>query len=999
MLDQANRLAAGGHVDRTRPLDFVFNGQELQGYQGDTLASALLANDIHLVGRSFKYHRPRGIVTAGAEEPSGLVQLGEGAKTEPNIRVTQTELFDGLVARSQNCWPSVGVDVGALAGLMSQFVPAGFYYKTFMWPPAFWNGIYERAIRHAAGMGKAPTEPDPDRYEHRHAHCDVLVVGAGPAGLHAALAAGRSGARVILVDQQPVFGGCLLDEPDTYPLIDWRDRVIGELAGQDEVRLLSRTTAFAYYDHNYIALLERVTDHLGGGISPHLPRQRLWRVRANQVVLATGAIERPLTFSGNDRPGIMLASGVRSYLNRFGVRPGQRAVVFTTNDSAYATALDLQAAGAEVFAVDARAGPGGDLALRAKTAGIRRIEGSAIVGAKGRHRVSAVEVARLNQAGDGIDGAIQSIDCDLVAMSGGWNPTIHLHSQSRGRPLYDVQRSIFLPGSSVQDERSAGACAGIFPMEDVLRSGAEAGMGAAKAAGFKADLPSVPELDKDTEAPARTLWQVPSAKPDTKAKRFVDFQNDVTAADIKLALREGYSSVEHVKRYTTTGMGTDQGKTSNVIALGIVSETTGQPIAELGVTTFRPPYTPVTFGAIVGQNSRQLFDPVRKTAMHPWHLANGAVFEDVGQWKRPRFFPKSGEDMAAAVDREVAATRSAIGMLDASTLGKIDLKGRDVAEFLNRIYTNAWSKLAIGRCRYGLMLGEDGMVFDDGVTARLGENHYLMSTTSGGAARVFAWLEEWLQTEWLDLEVFATSVTEQWATVSLSGPRSRELVDELVDDVDLSPEAFPHMSVRDARIGDIPVRLFRISFTGEMGYEIQIPADYGLTLWERCLSLGERYDLQPFGTEAMHVLRAEKGYIITGQDTDGTVTPGDLGMDWIVSKKKADFVGKRSLARADMQRLDRKQLVGLLPGDPQALLEEGAQIVADPHQTIPMTMIGHVTSSYRSPELGRTFALAMLKNGREQIGKTVYVPMFDRTLAVTVADPVFIDQEGARLHA
>ncbi|MEM7045322.1 MAG: sarcosine oxidase subunit alpha [Pseudomonadota bacterium] len=998
MAQQPSRLAAGGRIDRTRPLDFTFNGRKLQGYQGDTLASALLANNVHLIGRSFKYHRPRGIATAGPEEPSGLVQLGEGARTEPNIRATQVELFDGLVAASQNCWPSVAFDIGALNSLASPLFPAGFYYKTFMWPPAFWNSVYERVIRKAAGLGKAPVDADPDRYEHQHAHCDVLIVGSGPAGLAAALAAGRSGARVILADQQPAFGGCLLDETNDHALADWRSSTLCELAAIEDVRLLSRTTAFAYYDHNYLALLERVTDHSPTGTASH-PRQRVWKVRAKQVVLATGAIERPLTFAGNDRPGIMLASAARTYLNRFGVRPGNRAVVFTTNDSAYATALDLNAAGAEVVVVDAREGPGGDLALRAATAGIRRIAGSAVIGTKGKKRVRAVEIGKLNAGGDRTESGFQWIDCDLVAMSGGWNPTIHLHSQSRGRPLYDAERAIFLPGASVQDERSAGACAGIFPLEEALRSGAEAGAAAASAAGFKAEAPSVPTLDRDSEVPPRLLWQVPASTPNKTAKSFVDFQNDVTAADIKLALREGYSSIEHVKRYTTTGMGTDQGKTSNVIALGIVSETTGQPIAELGVTTFRPPYTPVTFGALVGQNRGRLFDPIRKTPMHPWHEANGAVFEDVGQWKRPRYFPKAGEDMAAAVDREVAATRQSIGMLDASTLGKIDLQGRDVAEFLNRIYTNAWSKLAIGRCRYGLMLGEDGMVFDDGVTARLGENHYLMSTTSGGAARVLAWLEEWLQTEWPELQVFATSVTEQWATVSLSGPRTRSLVEELVDDVDLEPQAFPHMSVRAATIDGIPVRLFRISFTGEMGYEIQVPADYGLSLWERCVDLGERYDVVPFGTEAMHVLRAEKGYIITGQDTDGTATPADLGMDWIVSKKKGDFVGKRSLDRADMQRDDRKQLIGLLPKDPQALLEEGAQIVSDPNGTIPMAMIGHVTSSYRSPELGRTFALAMLKRGREMIGKTVYVPMIDRTLAVEVVEPVFIDQEGTRLHA
>jgi len=999
MSEQINRLAKGGSIDRNRLIDFTFNGQKLQGYQGDTLASALLANDVHLIGRSFKYHRPRGIMTAGPEEPSGLVQLGEGAQTEPNIRATQVELYDGLTAASQNCWPHVNFDIGAINGLAAPLFTAGFYYKTFMWPPAFWYSVYERVIRRAAGLGKAPTEPDPDRYEHRYAHCDVLVVGAGPAGLAAAQAAARGGARVILADQQPALGGCLLDEHEEHPLVAWSDETLCELADADDVRLLPRTTAFAYYDHNYLALLERVTDHEQVDAPYVSPRQRLWKVRAKQVVLATGAIERPLTFAGNDRPGVMLASAVRTYVSRFGVLPGHRVVVFTTNDSAYATALDLNEAGAEVVVVDARDGPGGDLALRAATAGIRRIDGSAVVAAYGGRHVRKVDVARLNSTGDGIYGAIHSIECDLVVMSGGWNPTIHLHSQSRGWPIFDAKRALFLPGASVQEERSAGACNGVFPLEDALRSGAEAGVAAALATGFKTKLPSVPKLDKDTEVPARLLWQVPTAKPKAETKRFVDFQNDVTTADIALALREGYSSVEHIKRYTTAGMGTDQGKTSNVIALGIVSEITGQPIAELGVTTFRPPYTPIPLGAFAGQNRGTLFDPVRKTPMHRWHEVNGAVFEDVGQWKRPRYFPKAGETMVAAVDREVAATRVAIGMLDASTLGKIDLKGRDVAEFLNRIYTNAWSKLAIGRCRYGLMLGEDGMVFDDGVTARLGENHYLMSTTSGGAARVLAWLEEWLQTEWPDLQVFATSVTEQWATVSLSGPRARDLVDELVDDVDLSPDAFPHMSVRDASIDGIPVRLFRISFTGELGYEIQIPADYGMALWERCVQRGERYDLTPFGTEAMHVLRAEKGYIITGQDTDGTVTPADLGMDWIVSKKKGDFVGKRSLVRADMQRDDRKQLVGLLPTDPKALLEEGVQIVADPNQTMPMTMIGHVTSSYRSPELGRTFALAMLRNGRDLVGKTVYVPMIDQTLAVKVTDPIFIDQEGARLHA
>jgi sarcosine oxidase subunit alpha len=997
--DQPNRLAAGGRVDRSKPLAFTLNGKRYQGYRGDTLASALLANDVHLIGRSFKYHRPRGIVTAGAEEPSGLVQLGEGARIEPNIRTTQTELFDGLTAASQHCWPSVELDVGAINGLLSPLFPAGFYYKTFMWPPAFWNSVYEKVIRRAAGLGKAPTAPDPDRYDHRYFHCDLLIAGGGPAGLTAALAAARAGARVILADEQAALGGSLLDEPADHPLEDWLQATLAELGAAGEVTLLPRTTVFAYYDHNYLGLLERVTDHLGTAAPPHLPRQRLWKVRARQVVLATGAIERPLAFAGNDRPGIMLASAVRSYLNRYGVLPGKRAVLLTGNDGAYAAALDLKAAGAEVTAVDLRDTAGGPLAHQAVEAGVRRIYNQAIIRTKGAGRVRAVDLGRLSSDGERIESYSETIACDLVLVSGGWNPTIHLHSQSRGRPIYDAERGVFLPGPPVQDERSAGACDGAFTLRGCLETGARAGRDAARALGFTAEMPPLPKLDDPEEAPARLVWQVPSQLPEAKAKRFVDLQNDVTAADLKLALKEGFSSIEHIKRYTTTGMGTDQGKTSNVIALGIVAETTGQPVAELGVTTFRPPYTPVTFGAIVGRNCGALFEPARVTPIHGWHEANGAVFEDVGQWKRPHYFPEPGEDMARAVAREVEATRSGIGMLDASTLGKIDLQGRDVAEFLNRIYTNAWSKLAIGRCRYGLMLGEDGMVFDDGVTARLGENHYLMSTTSGGAARVLAWLEEWLQTEWPELQVWCTSVTEQWATVSLSGPRCRELVTTLVEGVDLDPETFPHMSVRDGMVMGVPGPIFRISFTGELGYELQVPARYGRALWERCLEQGENFGITPFGTEAMHVLRAEKGYIIAGQDTDGTATPADLGMDWIVSKAKADFIGKRSLARADIARDDRKQLVGLLPKDPQARLEEGAQIVADPNATIPMTMLGHVTSAYFSPSLGRNFALAMIKGGRELQGQTLYLPMADRTIAVTVTDTVFIDKEGERLRA
>jgi len=988
----AHRLPAGGRIDRTRPIGFTFDGRRYAGFAGDTLASALLANGVRLVGRSFKYHRPRGIFSAGAEEPNALVQLGTGARTEPNVRATQIEIFEGLTAHSQNCWPSLRFDLGEASNLLSPLFPAGFYYKTFMWPPSFWH-LYERLIRRAAGMGETSREPDPDRYEHVHAHCDVLIVGAGPAGLAAALAAGRSGARVLLADEQAELGGSLLGEPADHAAHAWRETTLAALRDLPETRLLPRTTAFGYYDHNYLGLLERVSDHLGPKAPPHLPRQVRWKVRARQVVLATGAIERPLVFPGNDRPGVMLAGAVRTYLNRYAVRP-DRAVVLTNNDSAYATALDLYAARIGVTVVDTRPDPSGALPARARASGIRVLAAHAITVTRGHRRVREVEVRPI---WDGqVEGGAERILCDIVAVSGGWNPTIHLQSQSRARPRYDEERAIFLPGTPIQAERSAGACNGAFTLAACLREGAQAGVEAATAAGFAAELPALPAIEDATEQPAQPLWQVPG-----KGKAFVDLQNDVTAADIGLALREGYRSVEHVKRYTTTGMGTDQGKTSNVNALGLIAAATGQAIPEIGVTTFRPPYTPVTFGAVVGRNCGALFDPVRRTPMHAWHEAEGAVFEDVGQWKRPWYYPRAGETMAEAVDREVAAARKGVVILDASTLGKIDLQGRDVAEFLNRIYTNAWSKLAIGRCRYGLMLGEDGMVFDDGVTTRPGERHYLMSTTSGGAARVLAWLEEWLQTEWPELQVFCTSVTDQWATISLSGPETRKLMAELVDDVDLDPAAFPHMSLREGHVQGVPARVFRISFTGELGYEIQVPASYGLPLWERCIAAGAKYGIMPYGTEAMHVLRAEKGYIIAGQDTDGTVTPQDLGMEWIVAQQKPDFVGRRSLARADVARDDRKQLVGLLPDDPQALLEEGAQIVAAPGGKIPAVMIGHVTSSYRSPNIGRTFALAMVRRGRERLGQKLYVPMLDGTITitVTVTDPVFIDKEGEQLRA
>jgi len=997
---QPFRVAEGGRVDREQPLEFSFNGKTYTGLVGDTLCSALLANGVHMIGRSWKYHRPRGILSAGAEEPNAIFQLEKGNRTIPNARGTQVELYQGLDASSVNCWPSLDFDLMSINSKFSRMMPAGFYYKTFMWPKAMWLK-YEHFIRKASGLGVAPVENDPDRYEHSHQHCEVLIVGGGVAGLTAALAAGRAGARVVLADEQAEFGGLTLGCKTQIAGVDasqWIESAVMELQSMAEVILLPRSTVFGYHDANFLTVNQRLTDHLAlaerkGG------REKVWQIRAHQVILATGAAERPLVFPNNDRPGIMLASAVSTYANRYAVKPGNQAVIFTNNDSAYQTALDLKAAGVDVVAIiDARSSSASEIADTARSAGVEVINGSVVVDTRGGRRLRSVQVMKLADDGKSVSGPARSIPCDLLAMSGGWSPVVHLNAQSGGRPQWDESEAMFRPGSTTQAQVSIGGANGALDLKTSLAEAVKAGNGAAKACGFKSAMraPKAGAVEAEAILP---LWKVPSPHIDGHGpKAFIDMQNDVGASDIELAAREGYQSIEHVKRYTAMGFGTDQGKLGNINGMAILAEVLGQSIAETGTTTYRPNYTPISFGAIAGQHlGDNLFDPVRKTAMHAWHEENGAEFENVGQWKRPWYYPRAGESIDDAVNRECLAIRDNVGIFDASTLGKIEIKGRDSAEFLEMIYTNNWMKLEVGKIRYGFMLGEDGMVMDDGVTIRLAEDHFYMHTTTGGAAGVMAWMERWLQTEWPHMEVFLTSVTDHWATAAVVGPNSRAVVSAICEGIDFSAGEFPFMATRVGRIGDFECRVNRISFSGELAYEVNVPANHGRFMWEKLMQAGAGFDITPYGTEAMHVLRAEKGYVIVGQDTDGSVTVGDLGLDWAISKTKADFLGKRSLSRPDTQRKDRKQLVGLLTEDPQSVIPEGAQLVNDPRAPVPVPMTGHVSSSYFSACCGHSIAMALVKGGHQRMGETVYAPLANgRVIAATITEPVFYDKEGEK---
>ncbi len=993
----STRLSKGGRlIDRTAPAEFTFNGKHMRGFQGDTLASALLANDQMLVGRSFKYHRPRGIVASGPEEPNALVNLGTGARLEPNQRATTTELFDGLEAASQNHWPSLEFDVGVVNNYAARFLPAGFYYKTFIHPRPFWKHVFEPIIRRSAGLGKAPTTGDADRYEQAYAFCDVLVVGAGVAGLLAAQSAADAGSRVILLEQAPSLGGrSPVDETSVQgqPVDDWLAAVEADLAARDTVTIRTRTCAFGVYDHGYVLADERVADHTPGD---GRPKHRLWRIRAGRIITATGAIERPLSFAGNDIPGVMLAGAVRDYVVNHAVSPGDRTVIVTNNDSAYLTALALKAAGLDVPAIlDAREAATGALPEAARAAGIRVLTGKAIASVHGTKRVTGVAICA--QAGE---GAVQEeIACEAVAMSGGWSPVVHLFSHCGGKLLWDDRISAFVPDPArppLNHDGSAmvavvGSAAGQLDLASILAWGVSP---KGKTDGRQKEDA---RQTLHTSVTIPPVWVMPQGAPiGLRSKMWLDYQNDVKVSDVQLAAREGYQSVEHTKRYTTLGMATDQGKLSNINGLGVLAETLGQEIPQVGTTTFRPPYTPVTIGALAGEARGKIFQPLRRTPMHESHETSGAYFEPVGLWRRPYCFPRAGETHDQAVHREVLNTRQTLGLLDASTLGKIIVKGPDAGRFLDMLYTGVMSTLPIGKCRYGLMCNEQGFLSDDGVVARLAEDTWLCHTTSGGADRIHGWMEDWLQCEWWDWQVYTANVTEQYAQIAVVGPNARKLL-QVLGGMDVSKETLPFMQWADGTLGGFPARVYRISFSGELSYEIAIPASHGAAFWAACNEAGKALGAMPYGTEALHVMRAEKGFIMIGDETDGTVIPQDLGLDWAISKKKADYLGKRGQERSFLANPDRWKLVGFETLD-GSVIPDGAYVVAQGTNANGQRNVqGRVTSTYYSPTLKRGIAMGLLNHGPTRMDEVVeFNTVLGGTVRARVRDTVFYDKDGEK---
>ncbi len=995
-LGQPNRLPNRGVVDRTEVLSFEFDGRTYKGFSGDTLASALLAADVQLVARSFKYHRARGILTAGSEEPNALVELRSGARREANTRATVVELFDGLEARSQNRWPSLALDAGAVNSVFSPLFVSGFYYKTFMWPAALWEKLYEPVIRRAAGLGRASFEPDPDTYEKVHAFCDLLVIGAGPAGLAAALIAGRSGARVILCDEDFLLGGRLNGdrrEIDGLSGRHWARQVEAELASLPEVLILCRTSVFGTYDDGMsgarnFGAVERVSDHMP--FTPaHQPRQRLWKIVAKRAVLAAGAIERPIVFGGNDRPGVMMASAMRTYVNRFGVAPGRRVALFTTCDDGWKTAFDLSDAGVTVEAVvDARSIIEPELLTKATRLHARILCGAQVIDARGSRGLGRITVCDC-------DGQLIKVAVDALAVSGGWNPSVALSTHVGGRPRWSDAISAFVPGNIPRGMSVVGAAGGSFTLKDALCEGAAAGAAAAQAVGRT--VTAAPQWRTDDEFTAVTpLWYVARSS----AKAFVDFQHDVTCEDVALAAREGFRSVELLKRYTTLGMATDQGKTSNLNGLAIMAALTGRAVHDVGTTTFRPPDMPVALGAFAGSHRGKHFRPTRLTAGHDWAREHGATFVEAGQWLRARWFAAPDEtDWMQTVSREVKAVRSKVGVCDVSTLGKIDIQGPDAGVFLDRVYINQFSTLPVGKVKYGLMLREDGFVMDDGTSARLKTDHYVMSTTTANAAKVMQHLEHARQVIWPQLDVQLVSVTEQWAQYAIAGPKSRRLLERLLaGSIDVSDAAFPHLACAEFSWRGVVARLFRVSFSGELAFELAIPARCGDAAIRAIMTAGRSLGVTPYGTEALGVMRIEKGHA-AGNELNGTTTARDLGFGRMMGKKK-DFIGRVLAGRAGLTHADRLALVGVTPVDKSARLFAGSHFLALDKKPSLDNDQGYVTSAAFSPTRGHWIGLGLLKGGPQRLGERIraHSPIRGGDTEVEVVLPVFVDPEGARLR-
>ena len=998
-MSQNFRLDKGGLINRDKKISFKFNGKSYFGYDGDTLASALIANGIHLVGRSFKYHRPRGFFGAGVDEPYAIVQLYRNNETEPNVRATEQELFEGLEAKSVNCWPNVNFDIGAINNFLNKFFPAGFYYKTFMWPKSFWYKIYEPFIRKAAGFGVASTKHDQERYEHKYEYCDLLITGSGPSGLASAYAAAKNGARVILAEDKPRFGGSLLTDDvniGNQNGKEWTDKIISELKAMPNVIVKNRSQVFGYYDHNMLVMLERISDHLPK-TKKYSPKQRLWYIRAKEVIISSGSIERPLVFGNNDTPGVMLSSAAKEYLKVYGVLVGKNPLVFTNNDSGYATAIEFKKNGISPIVLDTRKNPSSEIINEAKNLNIDIKFSHVVVAAKGYKKVKSADIAKISEDKKELS-QIKNISCDCICVSGFWTPTIHLASQSGNKTKFNEEIDAFIPSQPKQNETTLGSAKGVFTLEETLKTSFEKGFELSKKITKKENKIAIPSVLEKKSSVHDKFWCVPLPKG-VNYKRFLDFQNDVAVTDVQLALREGYRSIEHVKRYTTLGMATDQGKTSNLNGLQLVSDVENKVVPQVGHTTFRPPYTPVSIGAIVGREIGKHSKPTRKSPMHSWHEKNNAVFVDAGAWLRPRYYKKGNENLFEASKREAKNVRQNVGVCDVTTLGKIDIKGPDAAEFLNRVYTNAWLKLPVGKARYGVMLREDGIVMDDGTTTRISGNHYHMTTTTAQAANVLSHLEYYLQLVWPELNVNVVSTTEQWAGAAIAGPKSRIVLQKLFPDLDVSNEGLPFMGYVESHLSGVYARIYRISFSGELAYEVNVESDNGNYMWEKIIEIGKEFKIQSYGTEALSTLRIEMGHV-AGSELDGRTIPYDNSLEGLVSKKK-DFIGKRSLGKAAFVEPDRQKVVGVVPLDKKTSIPEGSYIVKDPNAKLPNPKLGHVSASCWSVEYDNPFSLAIIKDGKNMIGKKLFAlsPLKNKSIPVEIVSSHYVDPKGERVRS